>query len=164
MQQVLPLCDLVVGTEEEMHILGGSDDTIAAIRECPGRDRRIAGLQARRRGLRRLPGDIPPDVEDGLLVQGFPVEVFNVLGAGDAFMAGFLRGWLQAKADRAMLRARQCLRRHRRFAPRLRAGDADEQSSSQLPAPTDLPFALREDDEPWSICTGRRRAAATMTS
>jgi sugar/nucleoside kinase (ribokinase family)/DNA-binding MurR/RpiR family transcriptional regulator len=26
---------------------------------------------------------------------GFPVEVFNVLGAGDAFMAGFLRGWLR---------------------------------------------------------------------
>ena len=26
---------------------------------------------------------------------GFPVEVYNVLGAGDAFMAGFLRGWLR---------------------------------------------------------------------
>ena len=29
---------------------------------------------------------------------GFPVEVFNVLGAGDAFMAGFLRGWLRGRA------------------------------------------------------------------
>jgi 5-dehydro-2-deoxygluconokinase len=27
----------------------------------------------------------------------FPVEVFNVLGAGDAFMAGFLRGWLRGE-------------------------------------------------------------------
>ena len=26
---------------------------------------------------------------------GFPVEVFNVLGAGDAFMAGLLRGWVR---------------------------------------------------------------------
>ena len=26
---------------------------------------------------------------------GFPVEVYNVLGAGDAFLSGFLRGWLQ---------------------------------------------------------------------
>ena len=26
---------------------------------------------------------------------GFNVEVFNVLGAGDAFMSGFLRGWLR---------------------------------------------------------------------
>src|SRR5690606_23854816 len=31
LQQVLPLCDLVVGTEEEIHILGGSTDTIAAL-------------------------------------------------------------------------------------------------------------------------------------
>ena len=27
--------------------------------------------------------------------RGFPVEVYNVLGAGDAFMSGFLRGWLR---------------------------------------------------------------------
>src|SRR3546814_4495929 len=32
LQQVLPLCDLVVGTEEEVHILGGSTDTLAALR------------------------------------------------------------------------------------------------------------------------------------
>jgi 5-dehydro-2-deoxygluconokinase len=32
LQQVLPVCDLVVGTEEEMHILGGSTDTVAALR------------------------------------------------------------------------------------------------------------------------------------
>src|SRR3546814_6515218 len=30
LQQVLPLCDLIVGTEEEIHILGGDTDTIAA--------------------------------------------------------------------------------------------------------------------------------------
>src|SRR5690606_37752350 len=32
LQQVLPLCDLIVGTEEEIHILGGTTDTIAALR------------------------------------------------------------------------------------------------------------------------------------
>jgi 5-dehydro-2-deoxygluconokinase len=30
-----------------------------------------------------------------LAVDGFAVDVFNVLGAGDAFMAGFLDGWLR---------------------------------------------------------------------
>jgi 5-dehydro-2-deoxygluconokinase len=30
-------------------------------------------------------------------VPGFPIEVFNVLGAGDAFMAGFLSGWLRGR-------------------------------------------------------------------
>src|SRR3546814_14399227 len=29
------------------------------------------------------------------LFRSFQVDVFNVLGAGDAFMAGFLRGWLR---------------------------------------------------------------------
>jgi 5-dehydro-2-deoxygluconokinase len=29
--------------------------------------------------------------------QGFPIEVYNVLGAGDAFMSGFLRGWLKGE-------------------------------------------------------------------
>src|SRR3546814_21047587 len=33
----------------------------------------------------------------GIKGPGFPVEVYNVLGAGDAFMAGFLRGWLRGE-------------------------------------------------------------------
>jgi 5-dehydro-2-deoxygluconokinase len=40
-------------------------------------------------------GAIPDDIEDGLKGPGFPVDVFNILGAGDAFMAGFLRGWIR---------------------------------------------------------------------
>ncbi|RYE32777.1 MAG: DUF2090 domain-containing protein, partial [Hyphomicrobiales bacterium] len=39
-------------------------------------------------------GAIPDDLEDGIVGKGFPIEVYNVLGAGDAFMSGFLRGWL----------------------------------------------------------------------
>ena len=44
-------------------------------------------------------------------------------GAGDAFMSGFLRGWLRDLPLDRMLPARQCLRRLRGLAPRLRAGD-----------------------------------------
>ena len=40
-------------------------------------------------------GEIPDDLEKGVVGRGFPIDVFNVLGAGDAFMAGFLRGWLR---------------------------------------------------------------------
>src|SRR3546814_11915908 len=36
LQQVLPLCDLIVGTEEEIHILGGDTATIAALRAIRG--------------------------------------------------------------------------------------------------------------------------------
>jgi 5-dehydro-2-deoxygluconokinase len=39
-------------------------------------------------------GPISDDLEDGIIGQGFPIEVYNVLGAGDAFMSGLLRGWL----------------------------------------------------------------------
>ena len=40
---------------------------------------------------------IPDDLEEGIVGAGFPIEVYNVLGAGDAFMSGFLRGWLKGE-------------------------------------------------------------------
>ncbi len=43
-------------------------------------------------------GPIPDSLEGGIVGKGFPVEVFNVLGAGDAFMSGFLRGWLRGES------------------------------------------------------------------
>jgi len=39
-------------------------------------------------------GDIPDMLDQGLSGPGFPIEVFNVLGAGDGFMSGLLKGWL----------------------------------------------------------------------
>lgn len=95
LQQVLPLCDLIVGTEEEIHILGGATDTIAALENIRARTAALLVCKLGAAGCVALPGDIPEDVSDGILVPGFPVEVFNVLGAGDAFMAGFLSGWLR---------------------------------------------------------------------
>lgn len=95
LQQVLPLCDLVVGTEEEVHILGGSTDTIAALRAI--REGTDALLVCKRgaQGCSAFPGAIPASLDEGVVGRGFRVDVFNVLGAGDAFMAGFLRGWLR---------------------------------------------------------------------
>ena len=56
-----------------------------------------------------FPGEIPPSIEDGIKGPGFPVEVYNVLGAGDAFMAGFLRGWLRDEPlERACAYANAC--------------------------------------------------------
>ena len=95
LQRVLPVCDLVVGTEEEIHILGGSTDTIAALKAV--RERTDALLVCKRGpdGCSAFPGAIPGSLDDGVVGPGFNVEVFNVLGAGDAFMSGFLRGWLR---------------------------------------------------------------------
>ena len=39
----------------------------------------------------------PTTSKQGIVGKGFPIEVYNVLGAGDAFMSGFLRGWLKGE-------------------------------------------------------------------
>jgi 5-dehydro-2-deoxygluconokinase len=95
LQQVLPLCDLIVGTEEEIHILGGVTDTIEALRTIRARSKALLVCKRGARGCAAFPGDIPGKLDEGVIGRGFTVEVFNVLGAGDAFMAGFLRGWLR---------------------------------------------------------------------
>ena len=95
LQTILPLCDLIVGTEEELHIAGGTTDTLAAIRKV--RELSAATVVCKRgpMGCVVFPDAIPDSIEDGIKGPGFPVEVYNVLGAGDAFMSGFLRGWLR---------------------------------------------------------------------
>ena len=47
------------------------------------------------KGCAALPGDIPDSFVDEVVYPGFPVKVFNSIGAGDGFMSGFLRGWLR---------------------------------------------------------------------
>ncbi|WP_332687318.1 bifunctional 5-dehydro-2-deoxygluconokinase/5-dehydro-2-deoxyphosphogluconate aldolase [Bosea sp. (in: a-proteobacteria)] len=95
LQAILPDCDLVVGTEEELHVAGGSEDTLTAIRTI--RSLSAATIVCKRgpMGCVVFPGAIPDSLEAGIKGPGFPVEVYNVLGAGDAFMSGFLRGWLR---------------------------------------------------------------------
>jgi len=96
LQEVVALCDLIVGTEEEIHILGGSTDTIAALRAIrQGAPEALLVCKRGPDGCVAFPGAIPDSLGDGVSARGFKVEVFNVLGAGDAFMAGFLRGWLR---------------------------------------------------------------------
>ncbi len=97
LQAALPCCDLIVGTEEELCILGGSERLMAAIQNI--RAQTAATLVCKRgaRGCVAFAGDIPDDIESALVVPGFKIDVLNVLGAGDAFMGGFLRGWLRGE-------------------------------------------------------------------
>jgi 5-dehydro-2-deoxygluconokinase len=91
LQAVIGSADLVVGTEEEFHVAGGSDDVdlaVRAVREA------APGIVVVKRGERGCdvfpaPGDEP--------IHGRPyeVKVLNVLGAGDGFMSGFLYGWVR---------------------------------------------------------------------
>ncbi len=95
LQSMVADCDLIVGTEEEICIAGGSSDVLAALRRLRALSDATLVMKRGPMGCVVFDGAIPPRVDDGLAGPGFPVEVFNVLGAGDAFMAGFLRGWLR---------------------------------------------------------------------
>lgn len=94
LQEVLSLFDLIVGTEEEFHIAGGSTDTIEALRNI--RKQTSAELVCKRGalGCSVFTAEIPDHLDDGITVQGVQIDVLNVLGAGDAFMSGLLRGYL----------------------------------------------------------------------
>jgi 5-dehydro-2-deoxygluconokinase len=90
-QQLLRSATIAVGTEEELQAATGTSNPAesAAILIDLGVEAVVLKRGARgstifRRGL--PPADVAP----------FPVEVLNVLGAGDAFASGFLYGYLQA--------------------------------------------------------------------
>jgi 5-dehydro-2-deoxygluconokinase len=93
--QVLPECDLIVGTEEELHIASGCEETLAAIRRIRELSGAVIVCKRGARGCVIFPGAIPARLEEGLVCEGRAVEIYNVLGAGDAFLAGYLRGYLR---------------------------------------------------------------------
>ncbi|MGL4093837.1 bifunctional 5-dehydro-2-deoxygluconokinase/5-dehydro-2-deoxyphosphogluconate aldolase [Agrobacterium cavarae] len=97
LQSTLNLFDLIVGTEEEFHIAGGSTDTLEALRAVRAVSNATLVCKRGPMGAVVFPGDIPGSLDDGESGEGFPIEVFNVLGAGDGFMAGLFRGWLRGE-------------------------------------------------------------------
>lgn len=94
LQESLHYFDLIVGTEEEFHIAGGSTDTIAALRAVRAVSDAVLVCKRGPLGAAAFEGPIPDSLDDGQTGPGFPIEVFNVLGAGDGFMSGLLKGWL----------------------------------------------------------------------
>jgi 5-dehydro-2-deoxygluconokinase len=93
-QNVLSHCDLIVGTEEEWHIAGGTTDTIAALQAARQITNAILVCKRGPLGCVVFEGEVDT-WDDGVSAPVREIEVFNVLGAGDGFMAGFLSGWLR---------------------------------------------------------------------
>jgi 5-dehydro-2-deoxygluconokinase len=91
LQEVVALADLVIGTEEEFHIAAGCEDTAGALE-------RLRPLTNATFVVKRGPlGCSVFSRDQSFDAPGFPVEVFNILGAGDGFAAGFLSGWLRGR-------------------------------------------------------------------
>ena len=98
MQTILPYCDVIVGTEEEIHITGGSEDTITALKQIRKLSSSIIVLKLGPLGCTVITSNIPNSTDDFNVIKGNQVDILNVLGAGDAFMSGFLRGYLRSES------------------------------------------------------------------
>src|SRR5262249_37436682 len=77
------------------HILGGSTDTVTALRAIRAASHALIVLKRGAQGCVCYAAEIPDELTEGFVGPAFGVDVFNILGAGDAFMAGFLSGWLK---------------------------------------------------------------------
>jgi 5-dehydro-2-deoxygluconokinase len=106
--EFLPLCDVIVGTEEEFAIAGGSaqvDEAIDKVRHA------TSATLVVKRGADgcTVHSSVDGHAAPALALRGAPIEVFNILGAGDAFMAGFLSGWLRDRSlAECVARANAC--------------------------------------------------------
>ena len=109
LQAVLHHFDLIVGTEEEFHIAGGSRDTIEALLAVRGITAATLVCKRGPAGAVAFTGAIPDTLDEGEAGPGFPIEVFNVLGAGDGFFSGLMKGWLDGEPwPRALEYANAC--------------------------------------------------------
>jgi 5-dehydro-2-deoxygluconokinase len=104
-RSVLPLVDVILGTDDECKAVTLTDPTQVNVTHSQISGAQVAGdlhaaVQAmQRRGPKTI---VVKRGEKGATlfeadqapvdVPGFPVEVYNVLGAGDAFAAGFIYG------------------------------------------------------------------------
>ncbi len=111
LQSILPKFDLIVGTEEEFMIAGGGIDLIASLQNVRTLTAATLVVKLGPLGCAVIHGEVPaPDptkttsevlvtAKECFHYQGVQVEVLNVLGAGDAFLSGFLKGWLNNESD-----------------------------------------------------------------
>ena len=94
LQSTLARFDVIVGTEEEFHIAGGASGTVEALANVRNVSEATLVCKRGAAGATAFEGPVPASLDEGVNGESFRVEVFNVLGAGDGFMAGLLKGWL----------------------------------------------------------------------
>lgn len=110
-RSALPLVDIVIGTEDEINAAMLSDASQMHLTHSQVSDTKVSGdinlavKELLARGPKAL---LQKRGEEGVRIHlteaggqvkqvdapGFPVEIYNILGAGDAFGAGFLYGYV----------------------------------------------------------------------
>lgn len=116
-RSVLPLVDVVIGTEDEINAAMLDDPSKMSLTHSQVSDTKVTGdsqsniqqmLQQQIEAVIEKVGAEGAKIHlpngEVIPASGFPVEVYNILGAGDAFGAGFLygyvHGWSWVKAAR----------------------------------------------------------------
>lgn len=111
-RSILPLVDIVIGTEDELNAALLFDTGQMSLTHSQISDTKVAGDVNEAIAtllslgptvlVQKLGADgvrVHVKQEDGSVEKidapGFPVEVYNILGAGDAFAAGFLYGYVK---------------------------------------------------------------------
>jgi 5-dehydro-2-deoxygluconokinase len=97
LQRILPKFDLVIGTQDEFNIAGGSTEIVASLRAVRRCTDAVLVVKRGPLGCAVIEGAVPESLDDAFNGKGVEVEVLNVLGAGDAFSAGFLSGWVRGE-------------------------------------------------------------------
>jgi len=101
LRRALPLCDVIIGTEEEFYAaLSPTPEAIMAgetvtdldglnnlLQEFAGQHDAVLVLKRGDRGARLYENGSHTDVP------GYPVEIVNTVGAGDGFASGLIYGW-----------------------------------------------------------------------
>ena len=98
LQAMLSSFDLLIGTEEEFLIAGGHPgDLLASLRAVRAISAAAFVVKLGAAGCCFIPGAVPTRIEDAVTVRGERIQVMNILGAGDAFAAGLMTGFLQGQ-------------------------------------------------------------------
>ena len=98
LQAMLPHFDLLIGTEEEFLIAGGvPGDLAASLRAVRAVTPAALVVKLGAAGCCFIQGPIPDPLSQAETALGERVEVMNVLGAGDAFAAGLMTGFLRGE-------------------------------------------------------------------
>jgi 5-dehydro-2-deoxygluconokinase len=97
LQDILPLCDLVVGTEAELRAVGGAAETMAALHRLRELTRALLVVKRGPAGCAVFPDTIATSFDAAIRGPGFVAGMVDAAGAGDAFLSGFLAGWLRGE-------------------------------------------------------------------
>ena len=98
LQPFLAELDLIVGTEEEILIAGSESYETETLESCLAAIRKQSSATVVLKRGEEGCEVFSPESSTPISARSFPIEVLNILGAGDAFMSGFLRGWLREKS------------------------------------------------------------------